>query len=113
MENIQSQQFKKIFQEERNGIELVDVRGKDEYDLIRVRGSKLIPLDQIESRMNEIDWKKKVIIICRSGSRSAYAAQLLSSFGKKAYNLYGGVRDLYLMNCSCLEKSPEFSERYF
>lgn len=113
MQTINNQEFSKLFKENHKNLEIIDVREKDEYDLIKIRGSRLIPLSQIENRLNEIDWSKKVIMVCRSGSRSAFATQLAASHSKEATNLQGGIADLYFDNCDCLEKSSSFSENYF
>jgi rhodanese-related sulfurtransferase len=72
-------------------IELIDVRTPDEYELCNIEG-KLIPLDQIEARFNEIDKSKTVIIMCHHGGRSQRACQFLEAQGfQKIYNLEGGI----------------------
>ena len=94
-------------------LEIVDVREKDEYDLIRIKNSKLIPLSEIGGRIAEIDWNKKVILVCRSGSRSNYVAQALAASGKETINLTGGIYELNLDRCDCLEKDPDCCDGYF
>jgi rhodanese-related sulfurtransferase len=51
-------------------IELIDVREKDEHDMIRIPQAKLIPLSQFANRIHEIDWIRPVYIFCRTGGRS-------------------------------------------
>lgn len=111
--NISSQEFKKMIIEEPENLEIIDVRENDEYELIKIKGSKLIPVNQIVTRLNEIDWKKKVVVVCRSGSRSAYVATHLAAIGQEVINLRGGIHELYLNNFDCLEKSPECCQEYF
>lgn len=113
MKNISSKEFRKIFDEEKESLEIIDVREKEEYDLIKIKGSKLIPLSQISSRLDEIDWNKKVVFVCRSGSRSGYVAQMLAQSGKDVINLSGGVFELNLDKCDCLEKQPGCCGGYF
>lgn len=111
--NIKGKEFKEMIGKEGKNLEIIDVRERNEYDLIRVRNSKLIPLAEIGERIDEIDWNKKVVFICRSGSRSGYVAEALSQSGKKSFNLSGGIYELNLDKCDCLEKSKGCCEGYF
>jgi glyoxylase-like metal-dependent hydrolase (beta-lactamase superfamily II)/rhodanese-related sulfurtransferase len=79
-----------------SGLLLLDVRQPDEYvgDLGHVPGAILIPLPELPSRISEIEGyrKKKVIAICRSGSRSAKATALLKDAGfEDIWNMTGGT----------------------
>lgn len=113
IENINGKQLKKMIDERLEELEIIDVREQDEYDLIKIKGSKLIPLSEIGSRINEIDWTKKVVLVCRSGSRSGYIAQMLTEHGKNVMNLQSGIYELNLDKCDCLEKDPDCCEGYF
>ncbi len=104
MQNIDSKQFKKMLDEEGNGLEIIDVREQEEADIVRVKNSKLIPMGEVMNRVDEIDWNKKVIFICRSGARSGYIAQMIEQIGKEVINLEGGIFQLDLDDCDCLEK---------
>lgn len=113
IQNIQGSQLKKMISENPAELEIIDVREQDEYNLIKIKGSKLIPLSEIGGRISEIDWTKKVVLVCRSGSRSGYIAQLLADSGKETINLQGGIYELDLDKCDCLEKSPDCCGGYF
>lgn len=102
--SIDSKQFKKLIEQEGENLEIVDVREEDEFKIVRVKNSKLIPMGEIMDNLDKIDWNKKVILICRSGSRSGYISRLLDNIGKKVTNMEGGVHSLELDNCECLEK---------
>lgn len=72
---------------------LLDVRQQDEYDFVNLDGT-LIPLGQLSQRITEIDaYKDKdVVVMCRTGSRSAQAARILVREGfQNVYNLSGGI----------------------
>lgn len=72
---------------------VLDVREQHEYELSNI-GAELIPLDQISDRLDEIAQHKhkEVIVMCRSGGRSARACQVLSGEGfEKVKNLAGGI----------------------
>jgi sulfur-carrier protein adenylyltransferase/sulfurtransferase len=75
-----------------SGILLLDVREPYEYALCRIEGSKLIPLRELERRVEEIDRRSDVVVYCHVGMRSARAVELLSSRGFRARNLKGGIR---------------------
>jgi len=73
-------------------IQLVDVRSSEEYRQIRIGGSKLIPLHELESRLREIDKMKPVLLYCQSGNRSRMALGLLKGKGfKQAAHMVGGM----------------------
>ncbi|MEF3691529.1 MAG: rhodanese-like domain-containing protein [Candidatus Moraniibacteriota bacterium] len=101
---ISHQEFKNLIKEDVEDLEIIDVREEDEYRRIRVEGSKLIPMGEVLNNLDKIDWDKKVVLICRSGSRSGYVANVLDKMGKKVTNLAGGIFSLELDNCDCLEK---------
>jgi adenylyltransferase/sulfurtransferase len=72
--------------------ELIDVREKIEYDECNL-GGKLIPLGELENRLNEIDLAKTVVVHCRSGARSKKAIESILSLrgAENIYNLEGGI----------------------
>jgi rhodanese-related sulfurtransferase len=72
----------------------VDVRGAHEFrgPLGHVRGSVLIPLPELEARAGELPRGKPLLLVCRSGARSAKACQQLEALGYgPATNLVGGM----------------------
>lgn len=73
-------------------IQLIDVREPFEYEIARIPGSKLIPLGELLSRLNELNKEKTIFLHCRSGGRSADALLMLQKAGfSKLYNVEGGV----------------------
>lgn len=64
---------------------LLDVRTADDYvgEQGHVKGSVLIPVEELEKRLSEIEnfQEKTVMTICRADRRSAKAAQILSKHG--------------------------------
>jgi rhodanese-related sulfurtransferase len=70
---------------------LVDVREQDEWDRGHIEGIAFIPLGQLPWRWRELDPEKRWICVCRSGSRSNYAAAMLRQAGIDACNLEGGM----------------------
>jgi sulfur-carrier protein adenylyltransferase/sulfurtransferase len=72
---------------------LVDVREPWEYEINHIEGARLIPLDELPKRVNELSTADDIVVNCLSGQRSAQATRFLNSMGfKKAKNLKGGMR---------------------
>ena len=71
---------------------LIDVREPHELHIAALEGAELIPLGQLAARMSELDSAEKMVLFCKSGSRSARALELLVSAGfRKVKNLKGGI----------------------
>ncbi|UOY01321.1 rhodanese-like domain-containing protein [Blastococcus sp. PRF04-17] len=70
---------------------LLDVRETAEVAAGRIAGSTHIPLGQLTARAFELDRTRPVITVCRSGGRSAQAAQFLGAQGFDVANLAGGM----------------------
>jgi molybdopterin/thiamine biosynthesis adenylyltransferase/rhodanese-related sulfurtransferase len=71
---------------------LVDVREPHEWQIAKIPTAKLIPLGDVAKRINELNPGDEIVVHCRSGVRSAKAAQLLLDSGfKNVKNLKGGI----------------------
>jgi len=71
---------------------ILDVRTIEEYSEGHIEGSKLIPVSELGSRLNELPQDKPIIVYCRSGNRSNTAANILIENGfKKIYDMGGGI----------------------
>jgi rhodanese-related sulfurtransferase len=76
------------------GVVLVDVRSEEEYNAGYIPGAILLPVDQIAAQAATVlpDKSAKVIVYCRSGRRSADAANQLVQLGyMQVYDL-GGIQ---------------------
>lgn len=74
--------------------QLVDVREPYEWDIgnLGPQGAKLIPLKELPNRLSEIDRDREVVVYCRSGARSARAADFLRGQGYgRVLNMEGGI----------------------
>jgi rhodanese-related sulfurtransferase len=71
---------------------LLDVREGYEWDAGHVAGAVHIPLGQLVQRVNELPEDRQVVVVCRSGTRSARATAFLASSGLDAVNLAGGMK---------------------
>ena len=71
--------------------QLIDVREDFEYEMSNLNG-ELIPLGGILIETDKISKDKPVVIMCRSGKRSAMAVMQLEAQGyTNLYNLQGGI----------------------
>jgi glyoxylase-like metal-dependent hydrolase (beta-lactamase superfamily II)/rhodanese-related sulfurtransferase len=76
-------------------VQIVDVREPREFEaeLGHIQGAKLMPLGSLRERSTaELDPRRPVVLVCRSGTRSAQAAVLLARNGfADTANLTGGM----------------------
>ena len=72
---------------------LLDVREDDEWAAGHVPGATHVPLGQLGARTAEVPRDQQIYVICRSGIRSARAAQALNGAGWQALNVAGGMQD--------------------
>lgn len=73
---------------------IVDVRENDEWNAGHIAGAIHIPLGEISNHLPELSkyQNSPVIMQCRSGARSAKAADILAKAGfTKVHNLDGGL----------------------
>jgi len=78
---------------ERDAIQLIDVRQRYEHDAGRIAGSRLVELNELAAQANTIDRDRPIVFYCRSGARSAMAAEAFRGAGFDAHNMVGGLLD--------------------
>jgi rhodanese-related sulfurtransferase len=76
-----------------DNVTLLDVRTIPEYKEGHLRDAKLIPLQTLSSKLSMLkeDKEKKIIVYCRSGSRSVSASRILEKNGFTPLNVKGGI----------------------
>jgi adenylyltransferase/sulfurtransferase len=75
-----------------NGLKIIDVREPHELEISKIPDVDLIPLGQLAARMSELDSADDIVLICKSGTRSTRALEILHSAGfRKMKNLKGGI----------------------
>src|SRR3954453_23597192 len=71
---------------------ILDVREPEEWAAGHVAGSQHLPIGEIIARVDEIeDDGGEIVVVCRSGYRSAHVAAWLEQQGYAALNLAGGL----------------------
>lgn len=71
---------------------LVDVRSESEHNRGHIPGSILIPVDELRSRLDELDLDKEIWVYCQVGLRGYTAARILMQKGFRVRNLSGGYK---------------------
>ena len=83
-----------VLEEYLGRVTVIDVREPDEYSgaFGHILGAKLVPLGSLVARLEELPKDKPLVMVCRSGARSAQATVLLKNKGvAKVANLAGGM----------------------
>jgi phage shock protein E len=73
----------------KEGAQLLDVRTASEFNSGHIEGSKNIPFQAIDQKMDVLDKNKPVIVYCAMGGRSNIAASKLKAKGFKVVNAVG------------------------
>ncbi len=72
-------------------LQLVDVRSIGEYASGHVPGTFNLPLEEVESRLDDVRSTEPVVLICQSGRRAAICAERLSGHRTEVLVLEGGT----------------------
>ncbi|MCB2049019.1 MAG: rhodanese-like domain-containing protein [Novosphingobium sp.] len=76
----------------RDEVRLIDVRTPEEYAEGHIEGATNIPLNLFDPAAIKEEAGKETVLYCRSGRRSAIAADMLAkAWGKPVRHLSGGV----------------------
>ena len=91
---ITSEEAKKMMDQE-DSLIIVDVRTQEEYDAGYIEGAVLIPDFDIDTKAESLlpDKDATILVYCRSGRRSAIAAQKLVELGYQNIYDFGGIID--------------------
>ena len=74
------------------GAPVYDVRERDEFVRGHVPGVRLLPMSEIEQRVEEIPTGVTVYFVCAVGARSGKVAEALRQQGLDAVNVAGGTK---------------------
>lgn len=80
--------------EARGTVRVIDVREPHEHrgELGHPVGAELVPLATLPQAAQRWDREREIVLVCRSGARSARAAALLASMGfRRVMNMAGGM----------------------
>ena len=69
------------YQLRQKGAFMLDVRRLDEWEQGHIPGATLITLDELSNRLDEVPRDQPVVVVCRSGNRSAQGRDILLEAG--------------------------------
>jgi rhodanese-related sulfurtransferase len=73
---------------------LLDVREPWEFEICHIPGAILIPMGDVEEKLDELDPEREIVVICHHGIRSQQVAYYLEQVGfGNVTNLSGGVAE--------------------
>jgi rhodanese-related sulfurtransferase len=74
---------------------LLDVRSHDEYGDVGIDGAMNVPIEELREDLEKLGLPKDkpIVCVCRTGRRSAMAAEFLRQQGYQAINMEGGMVD--------------------
>jgi rhodanese-related sulfurtransferase len=76
------------------GAFILDVREQDEWEQVHIPGATLISLQQLAQRTGEVPKDRPVVVVCRSGNRSAQGRDILRQAGfTEVTSMAGGMND--------------------
>lgn len=95
MKHISISAFKEVIESEANNstVDFINVCTPAEYKEKHIKGVRSVPLDTLNSSVDELNKKKTVYIHCRSGNRGRQAIEKLQALGVTAelVNVEGGL----------------------
>jgi len=79
---------------QKNGAYILDVREPSEWTQFHIQGATLIPLGDLPKRLTEVPKDHEVVVVCRTGNRSAQGRDILLAAGfKQVTSMTGGVTE--------------------
>lgn len=74
-------------------VAIVDVREEQEYSATHVPGMPLVPMSELQDRLDDLPVDRPLVLFCRSGNRSGTVADYLNALGDwgEVANLEGGI----------------------
>ena len=95
---------------ERQEVVVLDVRTVDEYNAGHIPDTILIPVLELESRLNELNPSDHILVYCRSGVRSAKAAGILIDNGfTRVSNMKGGIIEWQDKGFPATQENPAYT----
>ncbi len=90
IENVSREKAKELIETEE--VAVIDVRTQEEYNNGHIPGAHLLPLDQLESQLDDLNKDQPYLIVCETGNRSLQASkQLLDNGFNHIYNMENGM----------------------
>jgi phage shock protein E len=80
------------YQKYQKGVFFLDVRKTDEWNSFYIPNTTLIPLDQLQTRLNDVPKDQEIVVVCRTGNRSQQGRNILKQAGfSQVTSMAGGI----------------------
>lgn len=92
IKEVDAPQLARWVQDDNHSLRVIDVRGMEEIAYGTVPKAEALPLHVLPAKMHELNKDEKLVVVCRSGARSAQACMFLQQQGfSNVFNLRGGM----------------------
>lgn len=92
VKEVDAAQFAEWVNELDHAMRVIDVRQMEEIAMGTVPKAEAHPLHTLPAKVQDFSREEKMVIVCRSGARSAQACMFLQQNGfSNVYNLRGGM----------------------
>lgn len=88
------------------GAFFIDVRSQGEWNVAHIRGSVLIPLEELQNRLVELPHDKDVVLVCWAGSRGSIAAGILQQAGFRRVSVLSGGLQAWTQEDYPIDRGP-------
>lgn len=78
---------------ETNTLQLLDVRTRSVFENESLPGFINIPVNELSRKIDQLDGKRRTLLLCKDGSQSQQAMKLLESCGFNVQVIRGGLDD--------------------
>ena len=91
-------------------LDLIDVREPHEWEAGHIAGAVLVPLGTLDSALTTLAPSREIVVMCRTGGRSANAARRLRAAGfPHVSNLVGGIVRWHAeVDAAAVQERPPF-----
>jgi ArsR family transcriptional regulator len=91
-ENLEKIKLDQLVERMKNGsVTLIDVRPKDEYEILHIPGANSIPIEELENHLSTLPPSQEIVAYCR-GNTAYYLLKPLRFYGATALMLFGWRR---------------------
>lgn len=92
IKEVEVSEFARWVNDENHVLRVIDVRQMEEIAMGTVPKAEALPLHSLPAKMQDLSKEEKLVMVCRSGARSAQACMFLQQQGfANVYNLRGGM----------------------
>jgi rhodanese-related sulfurtransferase len=92
IQEVDAPQLADWMDDESEQLHIIDVREMREISQGTVPGAKPLPMATLPARLHELNQTDKIIVVCRSGVRSAQVCMFMQQQGyDNVFNLRGGM----------------------